>query len=272
MNPFASAWIIARWITWLKKLPISCRGSTTHRLGGAIWFSTLHLTSGYWQLEVDHKREETSLDTPTDLYQFCVMPLNLWTSYGKSPWRVEVGHLSCVPWCHHCTRTVVRRTNSASNGGFEAADPRRTEVVGEKGQIVLRCMWCFWGMSLPEDGSWPIQQRLRKYRTGLHLWIKWKFSGSLHVLSSVQWCFCTLTKRLTTVLLLTDQSREEKFALDTDASQFAVGAVLSQQQGGIELVIAYFSKNLGNQNDDIAWQEKSCSLLGTFITTSTVQN
>ena len=47
---------------------------------------------------------------------------------------------------------------------------------------------------------------------------------------------------LTTTPILTCPTREGVFVLDTDASQFAMGAVLQQIQEGEEKVICYGSK------------------------------
>ena len=41
----------------------------------------------------------------------------------------------------------------------------------------------------------------------------------------------------------------QTYILDTDASGFGVGAVLSQEQGGVERVIAYYSKTLSPQKE-----------------------
>ena len=47
-------------------------------LQGAKWFSTLDLTSGYWQVEVNEKdREKAAFVTPFGLHQIKVMPFGL---------------------------------------------------------------------------------------------------------------------------------------------------------------------------------------------------
>ena len=47
-------------------------------LSGSVWFSTLDLMSGYWQVEVDPKdHEKTAFATSGDLYEYNVMPFGL---------------------------------------------------------------------------------------------------------------------------------------------------------------------------------------------------
>ena len=53
-----------------------------------------------------------------------------------------------------------------------------------------------------------------------------------------------LIDRLTTTPILTYPCPGEEFILDTDASNYGIGAVLSQIQGGEERVIGYYSRSL----------------------------
>jgi hypothetical protein len=63
-----------------------------------------------------------------------------------------------------------------------------------------------------------------------------------------QGAFETLKGVLTStpILAYPDTQLEAPFILDTDASDLALGAVLSQVQGGVERVIAYASKSLSS--------------------------
>jgi len=47
-------------------------------LGGAKYFSTLDLTSGFWQIEVDQNdQQKTAFVTPMGLYECSRMPMGL---------------------------------------------------------------------------------------------------------------------------------------------------------------------------------------------------
>ena len=56
--------------------------------------------------------------------------------------------------------------------------------------------------------------------------------------------FNTMKQMLTTAPILAYPQLDVNFILDTDASNYAIGAVLSQEQDGNERVIAYASKTL----------------------------
>ena len=70
--------------------------------------------------------------------------------------------------------------------------------------------------------------------------------------------FDRLKKCLTSAPLLTRPDYGLPFVLQTDASNFGLGAVLTQQVGGIEHVIAYASKSLTKPEQKYSATEKEC--------------
>lgn len=73
-------------------------------------------------------------------------------------------------------------------------------------------------------------------------WTDCKFECS----SKRQEAFDELKKRLTSAPILGLPEDEEEFVLDTDASDTAIGAVLSQRQDGVERVLVFGSRRLSS--------------------------
>ena len=63
--------------------------------------------------------------------------------------------------------------------------------------------------------------------------------------------FELLQQKLMTAPVLGYPDPNQTYILDTDASGFGVGAVLSQEQEGVERVIAYYSKTLSPPQKEI---------------------
>ncbi len=69
--------------------------------------------------------------------------------------------------------------------------------------------------------------------------------------------FSALKKALTSAPVLGLPNRADDFVLDTDASNYAIGAQLSQMQDGVERVVAYGSFALTKNKNDTVQQERS---------------
>ena len=111
--------------------------------------------------------------------------------------------------------------------------------------------------------NWPIPENKTQLRSFLGLCTYYRkfvknfsaFAKPLHRLTEekqnfvwtqdCQQAFEYLKEQLAETPVLAYPSPDTEFILDTDASNFALGAVLSQIQDGTEKVIAYFSKTLG---------------------------
>ena len=110
--------------------------------------------------------------------------------------------------------------------------------------------------------EWPVPTKLREVRSFIGLCCYYchfvkgfaEISSPLHSLTKKGEVFCWTNqcqeafKRLKVVLtsapVLAMPEEEGKFILDTDASNYAIGAVLSQLQGGQEKAVAYASQKL----------------------------
>lgn len=250
-------------------------------LGGATWFSTLDLASGYWQIEVkEEDRPKTAFVTHRGLYQFCVMPFGLCNAPATFERLMErvLGGLRWESCLVYLDDIIVHATT------FEEHIQRLHTVVGKLKQagLKLSAKKCklfkrrveFLGHVVTANGvttdpkkidaveRWPVPVNKTEVRSFLGLCTYYRrfvkdfasVAKPLHRLTEkgkkyvwdddCEGAFVTLKKKLTTAPVLAYPSRVGKFILDTDASDFGVGAVLSQEQGGLERVIAYFSRTL----------------------------
>jgi hypothetical protein len=77
--------------------------------------------------------------------------------------------------------------------------------------------------------------------------------------------FEELKERLTTAPVLAMPADTGKFWLDTDASNLAIGAVLSQEQDGVEKVIAYASRTLSGPERNYCVTRKELLAVVFFV-------
>ena len=59
-----------------------------------------------------------------------------------------------------------------------------------------------------------------------------------------QWAFKKLTKKITSQFVLSLPKRKDKFRVETDVSEYAIGRVLSQEQEGKWKLIAFLSRTM----------------------------
>ena len=250
-------------------------------LSGASWFSTLDLCMGYWQVEMEPSdKPKTAFTTRKGLYQFKVMPFGLCNA-GATFERLMETVLSGLNWeicliylddiivisktfegmmdnlsqvferlqsaglklkakkCSLFCRSVEYLGHIISAEGV-ATDKRKTEVVSE--------------LSAPANVS-----ELRSFLGLCGYYRKFvrdfaKIAKPLHRLTEknkafiwnneCQTAFDKLKESLTSSPILAHPNFDNTFILDTDASNFAIGAVLSQVNEGQERVVAYASRTL----------------------------
>ena len=250
-------------------------------MAGANWFSTLDLASGYWQLDIEEgDREKTAFTTHRGLYQFRRMPFGLCNAPGTFERVMEIV-MRGLQWktCLVYLDDIVVFSN-----GFDQHLERLGEVLGRliaaglkvkpsKCQLARREVG-FLGHVVSHRGvstdpekivaveGWPAPGNVTEVRSFLGLAGYYRafvpdFATIAKPLSSLaekgktfSWteectqAFEALKRKLVEAPILAFPQEEGGLVLDTDASDTGLGAVLSQEQDGMERVLAYGSRTL----------------------------
>ena len=250
-------------------------------LAGATCFSTLDLASGYWQVGLTEEAQlKSAFVTHSGLYQFKVMPYGLTNAPSTFErlmervlqglqWQICLVYIDDVIIYSRTVEDHVSRLESVLQKLAEAGlklKPKkchlfRTEVL-YLGHIVSAD-----GVSTDPEKvkavrDWGVPKDLTDVRSFLGLCSYYRrfipqFSVIAKPLTKLteknqefRWgpdqdeAWAELKQRLLQAPILSYPDPEAEFILDTDASAYGMGAVLSQVQGGQERVIAYGSKSL----------------------------
>jgi len=251
------------------------------QLAGNIWFSTLDLKSGYWQIKIrPEDRQKTAFSIGSGLWQFTVMPFGLCNAPATFERLMEkvLGKLIskiCLVYLDDVIVFGKKFSEMLINLGkvFECFRLANLKINPKK-CVLFKKDVKFLGHVVSSQGvttdpekiaavrEWPIPHSKKQLRSFLGFCSYYRrfvrnFSSiakPLYVLTEdkvkffwgkeQQHVFETLKQALTSSPILSFPSGDEKFILDTDASNIGIGAVLSQIQGGEEKVIAYFSRVL----------------------------
>jgi len=265
-------------------------------LQGSQWFSSLDLASGYWQVEMKPEDiPKTAFITHHGLFEFTVMPFGLTNAPGTFQrlmdkvlrdelWKSVVVYLDDVnifskTWEEHLKHleNVFERIKKA---GLKLS-PKKCQF----GNSELK----FLGHIVGQDGikmdpakiekvqNFPKPVNVTQVRSFLGLCNYYRkfvkgFARRASPLTELlrkgeefnwtnrhQRAFEDLREQLTTEPILIYPDWEKPFILSTDASTFAVGAILSQlDKQGNERVIAYASRQLKPAEKNYAATELEC--------------
>ena len=251
-------------------------------LSGSKWYNTIDLMSGYWQLEMDPKSKKyTAFVTPTrGLYQFLVMPFGLCNAgatferaiescLGSLRWekcicylddviifgsdfqttldnlravfsRFKQANLTLKPSkCKFFQRQVSFLGHIATESGTKC-DPEKIEAIlnwprlkTSKEVKSFLGLVNFYRAYIPKcaEIAYPLNNLTKK-----HVKFKWD--------QECEDAFMKLKHSLTSSPVLAYPTPQGKLTLQTDASLYGIGAILSQEQDGKDVVLAYASKTL----------------------------
>ena len=263
--------------------PLPRIDDTLDALAGNVYFSTMDLSSGYWQVGMDPvDKAKTAFTTGSDLFQFTVMPMGLRNAPSTFQRLMQLV-LRGLHWdsvlVYLDDVIVFGRTFDETLGRLRAVFDRLREAG-----LKLRPDKCtffarevtFLGHVISSEGvlpdpanidkvrSWPIPRNVTELRAFLGLCSYYRrfvkefahVAQPLHALTKkgvpyvwsdeCEHAFHALRTTLISPPLMSFPVFSEPFTLHTDASNFAIGAVLTQALDGAERVIAYASHTLSH--------------------------
>jgi hypothetical protein len=250
-------------------------------LKGAVYYSTLDLASGYWQIELHpDDREKSAFCTKFGLFHWKVMPFGL-NNAPSTFERIMEQVLAGLQW-----KTAVLYLDDIITFGKDVDEQvgRLREIFERlrKANLQLKPKKCtlfkqevqFLGHIVSRDGvrtdpekikavkEWSTPTTLKAVRAFLGLTGYYRrFVENYATLASplieltkkgvrFKWteerqsAFEALKEKMISAPILGYPDKDADFILDTDASDCSIGAVLSQKQDGREVVISYGSRVL----------------------------
>ena len=253
-------------------------------LGGAKFFSTLDLASGYWQVEMDEDaRAKSAFVTNSGLYEWNVLPFGLCNAPSTFErlmdyvlaglrWETLLVYLDDVIVFGRTVKESIDRLREVltrfRNAGLKLK-PSKCHLFQSKvnylGHVVSSE-----GIHTDPDKveairDWPTpitKTQVRSFLGTTGYYRRFvldyaKIAQPLHKVAEkngvFEWndecegAFNKLKMALISAPILAYPREDGSYIMDTDASNFAIGCVLSQIQDGEEKVIAYGSKALSKE-------------------------
>ncbi|MCG8044653.1 MAG: hypothetical protein JAY66_03025, partial [Candidatus Thiodiazotropha taylori] len=268
-------------VTTKDAYPLPRIDDSLDQLARAKWFSCLDLNSGYWQVEVDDvDREKTAFVSRQGLFEFRVMPFGLCnapatferlmeTILAGLNWQICLIYLDDIivmgKTFHDMLDNLDKVLNKIESANLKLK-PRKCQLFAKKVE--------FLGHIISEEGiktdpkktqvvtDWPKPVNVHQVRAFLGFCSYYRrfivnfaeTAKPLHCLtekgkqfiwsSECDDAFEKLKKKMIEAPVLAHPDFSEPFILDTDASDLAIGAVLSQKIDGQERPVAFASRTL----------------------------
>ena len=271
-------------------------------LAGAKLFSTLDLTSGYWQVELDDEaKDKCSFTSWHGLYTFRVMPFGLCNApatFQRLMENVLAGlqfeilllYLDDIIVFSNSVDQMIKRLTIV----FQRLRTAGLKLKPSKCHLFQREVE-YLGYKVSEQGvqtsddkvkairEWPTPTNVTEVRSFLGLASYYRrfvqnFSEVARPLTKLtekgrtfEWdsendvAFDTLKRNLIDAPILAYPSLGDPFIVDVDASFFGIGGVLSQVQNGVERVISYSSRTLSKAERNYCVTRKELLAVVHFV-------
>ena len=271
-------------ITVKDSYPLPRIDDSLDSMKNAKYFSTLDLASGYWQIELsEDAKQKSAFCTTSGLYQFRVMPFGLTNApatfqrlmervLAGLQWKICLVYIDDIIIFSETVTDHLKQLNEVfshlKTAGLKLK-PKKCHLFRSKVQY-LGHLVSEHGVEMDPEKiraieDWERPQNITEVRSFLGLCSYYRrfiphFASIARPLikmtkknSTFEWtdeqegAWDILKKRLVSSPLLVYPDPGLPFILDTDASDFGIGAVLSQIQDGEERVVAYGSRVLTKQ-------------------------
>ncbi len=289
-------------VTQKDAYPLPRIDQSLEALSGSAFFCTLDLKSGYWQVEIaEEDRPKTAFVTSQGLYQFKVMPFGLSNAPATFE-RLMEKVLIRLQWshclCYLDDVIVFGPTFQKTLENLELVLERF-----KKANLMMNTKKCklfqtsvkFLGHIVSREGiscdpekifsvqNWRVPENKTEVLSFLGLASYYRkfipmFSAVAYPLNNLTkksvdfvWCdkcesaFIKLKELLTSSPILAYPTEDDPYVLDTDASGFGLGGVLSQIQHGEEKVIAYASKTMNEYQQRYCTTYRELLAVVTFV-------
>lgn len=250
-------------------------------LAGNTYYSSMDLCSGYWQIPIEpESREVSAFATSMGLFQFVRMPFGM--SVGPATFCRLIGEvlrglqwIECVAYMDDITvpSETVSEGLTRLEHVFQRLRMAKLKLKPSK-CLFLQTSIHFLGHLASKDGihtdpakveavtKWPVPCSVKQVRSflGLAAYYKRFIEGFSQICKPLyqlceknrrfkwteqcQLAFDNIKEKLSSAPVLAYPETGKDYILDTDASQYCLGGVLSQCHDGQERVIAYMSKTM----------------------------
>lgn len=266
------------------------------KLVGKHFYSSMDLASGYWQIEIEEKdKEKTAFICHLGLFEFIRMPFGL-TNAPATFQRMMDEVLADIPI--ELVKDYIDDIITGSTT-FEGHMEDIQKIFDRLRQYNLKlklskCTWCknkllYLGHTIDANGISPNRAKVEaidkmqppKDINGLRRFLgmvsyyrrfiknfahiaeplhKLLQKGSLYKWNErCQVAFDTLKEKLTSAPVLKYPNFSKPFTIHTDASNFAIGAVLTQKdEKGLEHPVVYASRTLNKAERNYATIDREC--------------
>ena len=280
-------------VTIKDAFPLPRVDETLESLGGARYFSTLDLASGYWQVELDPESQpKTAFTTRSGHYEFQVMPFGLCNAPATFQrlmemvlrglnWDVCLIYLDDIIIFSATFQDHLSRLRQVFDRLRQAGlkfSPKKCHFAQQQveylGHIVSKHGIAVDPSKVSKVRDWPTPRSVKEVRTFLGVASYYRrfvpefarIAGPLNQLTrkGVQFtwspeaenAFCHLKQHLCQTPIMAYPNFEKTFTLKTDASDTALGAVLCQIDDEIERPVAYASRSLSSSESNYSATEK----------------